>query len=717
MGKFVRQIPQRPDVHWYWAIGLFLLAGCQIEARRVPEMGYRSWSAYGGSADFLHYSALDQINQENVHRLRVAWVYKTGDAFPGSEMQCNPIVIDGVLYATTPRLRVIALDAATGSLLWQFDPHNGQAPTTKLRNRGLAYWQDEIGNDRRLFVVVQHWLYALDARTGRPIASFGDSGRVDLRQGLGRDPQSLSITATSPGVVYRDLLILGSTVGEDLPAAPGDIRAFDVRTGTLRWSFHTIPHPGEFGYETWPSDAWTYVGGANAWSGLSLDTARGIVFAPTGSAAYDFYGGNRLGDNLFANTLLALDAATGRRLWHYQIVRHDVWDRDLPAPPTLVTLRRGRRLIDAVAQITKHGYVFIFERETGTPLFPIDEQPIPPSDVPGEQLAATQPIPRKPPPFVRTHFHDTLLTRRTPEAYQAVRAQLQRLRYGHPFTPPSFEGTVVFPGLDGGGEWGGAAFDPETGYLYVNANEMAWIIRLVPRGEARWSGRNIYRQFCASCHREDLRGNPPEFPSLEQARLAQRYTVPSLAAFLRSGSGRMPGFAYLGQGSLEAVAEFLLTGRDRALDAPPDSALLARLPYKHDGYNKFLDPEGYPAITPPWGTLTAINLDRGEIVWQIPLGEIPALAAQGLRHTGCENYGGPVVTAGGLVFIAATCDRKIRAFDKYTGRLLWEAALPAAGYATPAVYEVNGRQYVVIAAGGGKWGEPSGDSYVAFTLE
>ncbi len=673
---------------------------------------WRDWKDAGGSPARIQYSSLTQINRSNVANLRVAWSYDTGDEFPGSEMQCNPIVVDGVLYATTPKVRLIALDAATGQLRWSFDPNEGIKTIGKSRNRGVTFWTD--GKDARIFFAARQYLYAIDAHTGKPVVQFGNQGHIDLRENLGRDPRMQVVSATSPGVIYKDLLIIGSIVSETLPASPGDIRAYDVRTGKLRWSFHTIPHPGEFGYGTWPKDAWTYIGGVNNWPGMSLDERRGLVFVPTGSASFDFYGANRLGDDLFANSLIALKAATGERVWHFQTVRHDLWDRDLPAPASLVTVKRDGREVDALAQITKSGYVFLFDRETGKPLFPIEYRKSPPGGVDGERPAESQPLPVKPPPFARQIFTEDMVTNRTPAAHDAVMQRLKQVHSAGQFVPPSFEGTVVFPGFDGGGEWGGPAFDPESGLLYVNANEMAWILRLVPKPAAGSvkDARGLYLKECAGCHRADLHGTPPEFPAL--TGLAGKYSEPEVASLIAQGGGRMPGFRQLGEASIGALTRYLLTGES---GAATEKASPIDLKYGMDGYNKFLDPDGYPAVTPPWGTLNAIDLNRGEIVWKIPLGEYPELAAKGLGNTGSENYGGPVVTAGGLLFIGATIrDNRFRAFDKTTGKLLWETTLPAAGSATPAVYEVGGRQFVVIAAGGGKWGAPSGGKYVAYAL-
>jgi quinoprotein glucose dehydrogenase len=673
----------------------------------------RDWPAFSGDAGNSHYSRLKAISPANVARLKQAWIFDSKDAFKGSELQCNPLVIDGVVYATTPALKVVALEGATGKNIWTFDPFDGVAQTSKSRNRGLVYWNDGAGG--RLYVGAKYWLHAIHARTGQPVKEFGQNGRIDLRQGFkGRDPETLSLTNTTPGVIYKDLLILGHLTSEDLPSAPGDIRAFDVRTGKLRWSFRTIPHPGEFGHDTWPKEAYENAGGANNWPGMALDSRRGLVFVPTGSAAFDFYGADRAGDNLFANTLLCLDANTGKRVWHFQAVKHDVWDRDFPTAPVLVRVRREGKLVDGVAQATKSGVVYLFERTTGKPLFPIEYRQAPPSAVEGEQLAATQPFPVKPAPFARQQVTEEMLTRRTPEAHAAALEKFRKVRSGPQFEPPSREGTIVFPGFDGGAEWGGQAFDPETGLFYVNSNEMAWVLRLVPRGtrRGRVSTRDLYLQNCAGCHRADRKGTPPEFPALVD--LGGRKPAEQVAAVIRTGAGRMPGFTQLGEAAIEGLTQYLMSDKEAVVDVPTRQTRVNNLKYTSDGYNKFLDPDGYPAIAPPWGTLNAINLHTGEYAWKIPFGEYPELTD---KTTGSENYGGPLVTASGLLFIGASnFDRKFRAYDKRTGKLLWETELPFAGNATPATYEVNGKQYLVIAAGGGKSGAPSGSSWVAFTL-
>ena len=660
------------------------------------------WPVYGGGTDNIRYSALKQITPANVAQLQVAWTYETHDEFAGSEMQSNPIIVDGVLYATTPKLRVIALDAATGRERWSFDPNTFDARPGRYRHRGVTVYHD------RVFVTHRNHLWALNKETGKPVPTFGEGGQVDLRVGLGRPIEGVSVSASSPGVIFENLLILGSSVSESLPSSPGDIRAYDANTGALRWVFHTIPRPGEFGYETWPPEAYKVSGGANAWAGLTVDPKLGMVFGATGSAAFDFYGANRIGDNLFANSVLALDARTGRRVWHFQTVKHDLWDMDLPAPPSLVTVRRNGRRVDAVAQITKTGFVYVFERKTGKPLFPIAYRNVPASTLDGEVASLTQPYPLRPPPLTRQTVTEDMLTTRTPQAHDSVLKVFRKYRSKGMFAPPGTDGSIVFPGYDGGGEWGGATFDPATGLLYVNSNEMAWLLRMIGRDD-----RSLYTNACASCHGEDKRGTPGKFPSLVD--IGSRRTRDEIAGIIRLGTGLMPGFAeMLEGGAITDLANYLITGRDIAESSAANPNFLK---YRNDGYNLFLDSEGYPAITPPWGTLTAVDLNHGTIRWKIPFGEYPKLALQGITNTGTDSYGGSVVTASGLLFIGATTyDRKFHVYDKLTGKLLWETLLPASGNATPSLYLVNGRQYVVIACGGGKNGAPSGGTIIAFAL-
>lgn len=685
------------------------------------------WGAYLGSKSADHYSALSQITPENVALLEVAWTFHAGGASPQnrSQIQCNPLVLAGVLYGTSPDQQLFALDAATGRELWRFDPASVPGLSKTGVNRGLAHWTG--GGKTRIFYANDRFLHAVDADTGKRIPDFGDGGSIDLKNDLGRDVSKLSLNLTSPGIVYGDLIVMGSRVGEGpAPAAPGHIRAYDVRTGKLVWRFHTIPLPGEYGAESWPPNAHQFIGGANVWAGFSLDEKRGIVFCPTGSAAFDFWGGNRIGDNLFANCLIALDAKTGKRLWHQQLVRHDLWDRDPPAPPTLLTVRREDGLVDAVAQVTKSGHVFVFRRDNGEPLFPMREVAVPASDLQGEVAAPTQRLPMKPAPFARQVFSYEEITDISPESRREVLERFFKLRPHTLFAPPSREGTIIFPGFDGGAEWGGAAADP-GGVLYVNANEMPWVLTMVgprtPGAEAAAApGAAIFSQICAACHGQDRLGNAVQnVPPL--TGVEQRLKKPDLIALFKTGRGVMPSFAFLSEKQQEALADFLL-GTQGAADAKPGTAkeeltgadTLGAIPYSTTGYNRWLDASGYPAVKPPWGTLNAIDLNTGEYLWRAPLGEHAELTRKGIPPTGTENYGGPVVTAGGLVFIAASRDEHLRAFDAKSGREVWKVRLPAAGYATPATYSVAGRQYVVIACGGGKCGTKSGDAYLAFAL-
>ncbi len=685
------------------------------QAAAVPPPSSQDWPGYGANPEGNHFSPLTQINRSNVTQLQVAWTFDTGEE---GGLQTNPLIINGILYGITPTQKIFALDAATGKLLWKFDSGiKGTQP-----DRGLAYWNS--GTAARILVGVMSFLYALDAATGKPIPDFGDAGRIDLRENLGREPASAnSIVLTSPGLVFEDLIIVGGRNPETLPAPPGNIRAFDVHTGKLRWSFHTIPTPGEFGYDTWPRDAWKTSGAANNWAGMTLDPVRAIVYVPTGSAAFDFYGADRIGDDLFADCLLALDARTGKRLWHFQGVHHDLWDRDFSSPPALLTVQRNGKPIDAVAQTSKQGFVFLFDRLTGESLFPLETHSYPASTVPGEVAAKEQSLPVAPAPFARQRLTADLLTQRTPQASRWALDNFKKFRSEGQFGPFSVgTETVVFPGFDGGAEWGGPAVDPRTSVIYINSNDIAWTGALAPSGNETGS-RALYISQCSVCHGDKLAGSPPEFPSL--IKIGARLNFAQIVSAIRDGKGRMPGFPNLSAEQTNAIADFLANGQSvdrRAVTPQKELASSGPLPppmkYHLTGYNRFLDPDGYPAVVPPWGTLNAINLDTGEYLWKMPFGEYPELAAAGLRDTGTENYGGPIVTAGGLLFIGATnYDKKFRAYDSSKGTLLWETTLPFAGNATPATYSINGRQFVVIAAGGGKdLKSPSGGIYVSFAL-
>ena len=769
------------------------LAACAASAQSGND-----WPVYHGGPDGDHHSTLTQINRANVQQLKVAWTFDTGEK---GGIQTNPLIVGRTLYAYTSSQKVIALDAATGQLKWKFDT----GMEARQPARGVAYWTD--GKRARIFAGIMNYLYCLDAETGRPIASFGTAGRIDLRKSLRGDYKAQSTVLTTPGIIYKDLIIVGGRDPETHPAPPGDIRAYDVRTGALRWRFRTIPRPGEPGYKTWPPNAWKTAGAANNWAGMALDAQHGIVYVPTGSAVMDFYGGDRVGDDLFANTLLALDAYTGKLLWHFQGVHHDIWDRDFPSPPALFTMQRDGQRIEALAQTTKQGYLWVFDRLTGQPLFPIHEKPFPPSTVPGEVTSPTQPVPDAPAPFARQRLTEDMLTTRTPEAHAWAVKAFSEFRSDGQFVPLAVgKQTVVFPGFDGGAEWGGPAIDPATNVLYVNATEMAWTGGLVPATKSGNPGEQLYRSQCAACHGVDRAGAPPTFPSLVD--INKRLPEAKITGAIRHGIGRMPSFPNIDAAGLAALLDYLRSsagpGKEMtsapastATREPADSAgktaysdrcavchgdhLQGRQPsfpmligvgsrlsaaqataiihsgkgtmpampdvtgpqlkallhylgvgaaamseastevqdkYTFTGYRKFLDPDGYPAIAPPWGTLSAIDLTTGKYLWKVPLGEYPDLAKQGMTNTGTENYGGPIVTAGGVLFIGATVyDRQFRAFDSTTGNLLWHAELPFAGVATPSTYIVDGRQYVVIAASGGRDPKgPSGGAYVAFAL-
>ncbi len=567
----------------------------------------------------------------------MAWIHGTGDSMvrPATKIECTPIVVDGTMYLTTAQVQVRALDAATGEVLWNFNPFEG-VPLRRSRgvNRGVAYWSD--GEDSRIFMSGsgQDYLYCLDAATGQPVAEFAEDGMLDMRLGLDRElGEGTRCFFASPPVVFEDLLVIGGGSGSEgpAPAAPGHIRAYDVRTGRRRWIFHTIPHPGEFGHETWGEDSWKHAGGANNWAGMSLDAERGLLFVPTGSPTYDFYGTDRPGANLFGNSLVALDVRTGERHWHFQAVHHDLWDYDLPAQPVLARRRHGDGWQDVVVQISKQGFWYVFDRETGQPVWEIEERSVPSSDIRGERPYPTQPFPTKPAPFARQGFGPDSVTDISEASREHVQRQLKDLRQGQLYTPPSRQGTVYSPGTVGGTIWGGASHDPEAGWMFINTN------------------------------------NWPKFFTLI------------------------------------------------------DAAEGAGYPFRHPGYPFLMDQDGYSAAKPPWGELLCLDLSTGEYRWRRPIGEYQELTARGIEGTGTFNIGGSIATKGGLLFLGATQDERFRAIDSRTGRTLFEHQLSAGGYATPCTYAVDGRQYVVIAAGGGgrdigTGGKKSGDEFVAFCL-
>ncbi len=719
---------------YYLCLGLagaMLLTSCTDEKSdfsREERKNYTEWSSYLGDPGRSHYSLLDQINKQNVNTLEVAWTYHAGQQGKGNDnyIQANPLIVKDILYGISPGLKVFAVHATDGKKVWEFNPYEGTDRGSFTR--GLIFWEDD--DDQRILFSADQYLYALDASNGQPISEFGEDGRIDLTIGLDREVGDLNYRYNTPGAVYQDLIIMGALNAERLPAAPGHIRAFNIRTGEQEWIFHTIPQPDEFGYDTWEDPTnYQYIGGANNWAGMSVDEEKGIVYVPTGSAAFDFYGGNRKGKNLFANCLLALDAKTGKRIWHFQAVHHDLWDRDLPAPPNLVTFKKDGKTIDALAQITKSGHVYVLDRVTGEPLFPVEEKFYPESDLIGEQTWPTQPLPTLPPPFARQQFTEADINPFSKDK-DSLLAMLKKTRSLGQFVPPSAEGTMIFPGFDGGGEWGGAGYDPVSNILYVNANEMPWILTMVEVQEVNTNdmlalGESVYQANCMGCHGAELQGSNFHGNAPALVNIKQRLSHKEIAQMVKEGRGSMPSFAFLKDVQIDAIADFLLGNAGKVpmqvkktavKEEPRMDHEAGNLRYNHTGYNRFVDSEGYPAVKPPWGTLNAIDLNEGEILWSVPLGEYEELTKKGIPKTGTENYGGPVVTAGGLIFIAATKDEYIRAFDKDSGEELWKYKLPAAGMATPATYEVDGRQYLVIAAGGGKTTENRSDAYIAFVL-
>ena len=664
------------------------------------------WAHYLGHPTSNQYSTLDQINRDNVNQLQVAWTFDTGDS---ANYQVNNLIIDGHLYTATPHSRVLSLDAATGELLWTFDPAEIH-DASDGDQRGLMYWEDE--GQGRILTMKGPWFYTLDAATGQLITTFGEGGFIHMGEGLDV-PGRPNIYLNTPGQIYNNMFIIGANVSENVPGA---VRAFDLRTGERKWIFHTLARPGEFGADTWPEDYLERTGGASDWSGMALDSARGIIYLSTETAGPDFYGGDRYGENLFANSLIALDANTGKRLWHRQLVHHDLWDLDIPAPPNLLTVQHKGKTVDIVAQGTKMGLLFVFNRVTGEPLWPVEERPIEASQVEGVQAWPTQPFPTQPPPLMRQRYTEADYSTISPKAEQLSKDVFGRSGNYGPYPPPSLEQSIMFPGYDGGMEWGGAASDPE-GILYVNINEMPWFYQLIPTSKPDGSpypyGERLYRGQCASCHGIDRKGDPAGgFPALNP--MPERLTRETVEYFVVNGGGRMPAFDHMPERRRKAIIDYLFGVEEQSATASDEEGDTP--PYVFRGFERFLDDEGYPAIKPPWGTLNAVDLNTGTIKWKVPLGEYKALSERGIPITGTENYGGPVVTAGGLIFIGATTDHTFRAFDAATGETLWQGDLPFDGHSTPSTYLAQGKQYVVISAGNSKMNPVKGGMLVAFSL-
>ena len=672
---------------------LFVIYGCSPattgETTEEQNTGTTNWDTYLGDSARTHYSELTEITRENVSQLELAWSYDSGELREGgSSMYTSPLIVDGILYGLSPKLNAFALNAITGEEIWRYDDGGSGAP-----QRGLMWWQD--GDDRRLIYAAGRELIVLDANTGQPISSFANNGRLDLTPAEKVGPLFTSV----PGIVFEDMLVLGFSTSESASSHAGVIRAFDVRTGDEIWQFNSLPLAGGLGSETWEEGSLTLSGGANNWTGMALDEERGMLFVPTGSATPDFYGASRTGDNLFANSLIALDARTGDYRWHYQTVRHDLWDRDIPAPPTLVQLERNGVLIDAVAVTTKSGHLFLFNRDTGEPLYDIYEVDVPASILPRENASPTQPVSSV--AFTRQTFE---ITTRNQEAINYVTEVVAPLDQT-PWAPPTTDGVLFYPSYDGGAEWGGSAYNPNGHKLILNGQEIGGIIRLyeIPVG---FSNRSVYSENCGACHGQNGDGTDIA-PSL--VGIAERMSTGDLARVILEGRGRMPSFDSLSQIERSAVIDFVRSP-DLAANGDVSST---EIDYAFAGYLRVRDHEGLPGNTPPWGTLNSIDLATGEIDWQVNFGNYPSHPD---LNYGAESYGGPVVTASGLIFIGATPDRKFRAYDTEDGSVLWETELPAAGFATPSMYSVEGKQYVVIAAGGGRMGPPSGSEYLAFRL-
>jgi len=692
-----------------FVISVSAMWGCQSS----DSFSGSDWAYSGASEGQTKYSSLEQINRSNVADLEIAWIYNSG--VTSGNVQMNPLIVDGKVYITTPLQEVIAVDGATGEQIWRFDPARKDEQFGGI-NRGISFWRKKSERER-IFFTSGGFLNAIYAEDGSPVPEFGDQGRISLNEGLVKPPDKMGITSPGGPVIFGDLVIVGAMTW----ASPANVSAFNVYTGERVWIFHTIPQPGEYGYESWGNnDFWKIGAGVNVWGGLSVDQENGAVYFATGQPKDDFYRPNNEGEHLFGNSIVALHAKTGERMWHYQAIHHDLWDLDLPCAPILTTLHKDGKKIPGVVQLTKTGNVLMFNRLTGELLSEVEERPVPASTLPGQFAFPTQPFVKWPEPFSKQVVTADDLTNISEKAHAYASEQFKSADAGW-YIPPSTKG-VIYYGIHGGAEWGGGSYDPVNNMIYVNSNELAWhiIMRDINATEAASSagsgeehaGRNIYlASGCVSCHGADRKGLGG-IPKLEN--LSGKYEKQDVVNIIKRGKGAMPPFAHLPEDDVQMIASYLLdldvTGKGKEVSA--------RKPYYRAlDYTKFLDEQGYPATAPPWGTLNAIDLESGRIKWKVPLGEYPELTAKGIPITGTENFGGSIVTAGGLVFVGATRDERFRAFDKDTGKILWETKLPFGGFAIPSTYSVGGKQYVIIpATGGGKLGTPTGDAYVAFAL-
>jgi quinoprotein glucose dehydrogenase len=712
----IKKLKQKKTYTVISLLGIVIL----YSAYKVFEDHPRIWSSYRGNSETNAYSPLTQINAKNVQNLEVAWQYGPGalpagtaapaggGRFGGGGSQSNPIVVDGVMFNILNR-KVYAINSTTGEQVWEFDPSTN-ALTGGLTLRGVSYW--EKGNDKRIMTSVGSNLIAINAKTGELIKTFGVDGKVDMRVDLipGADIKTVQVSSSSPGAIYGDLIIMGSKVDENYGAAPGHIRAYNVITGKLTWTFHTIPHPGEYGYETWPKDAWKEFGGANDWAGLSVDQKRGMVFIATGGTSYDFYGVDRPGSNLFANSVVALDARTGKRKWHFQTVHHDLWDWDLPSPPNLVTITKNGKKIDAVVQLTKSGFTFVLDRVTGKSLFPIVEKKVPRSDIPGEQAWPTQPIPTLPKPFARQAITEDEIANYSQAAHDSSVRMFRKLRYEGIFTPPSVKGTYHSPGSNGGSDWGGGSFDPRTNILYVKSNDNPEIIRMqkienraVTNQTDFEIGRTIYTNNCVGCHGVSKGGDELNYPSL--INIQKRLTDEQIIAKIKTGGGKMPGYASVIAGKEAAILAYV-TGNDTKTYVTSQSGNAGPAPVQKVRYTNVVayqalrQPDRKPFLKPPYGTLNAINLATGQYVFRVTAGNDPSLQTPGGPETGATGNSGAISTAGGIVFWGGGADRKFKAYDSKTGKTIWETTLPGAQNSTPSTYMgADGNQYIAITIG------------------